>query len=228
VEFFGGDVNCTNLVVAYCGDDAFDMDQGFHGKGQFWLGINSTDSDKCMEVTGGIEPVPSLPGNFPLIYNVTLIGNTDSEMKPAVHFLDYGGGAIRNSILLEPGLGIGVYYTVNPGDSYGLFHSGRLSAENNILYPGIDPVPRFFTYDELGTDLSSQNLIMADSLAAWETDYSDPGISLEDGMLPPNTVFDNLAPYEHQWFDEVTFKGAFGSNNWIEGWTLLHESLYES
>ena len=58
VEFFGGDVNWENLVVAFCGDDAFDMDQGYHGKGQFWLGINSADSDKCTEITGGLQPIP--------------------------------------------------------------------------------------------------------------------------------------------------------------------------
>jgi hypothetical protein len=67
---------------------------------------------------------------------------------------------------------------------------------------------------------------MADSLQSWETDFSDPGISSDEGyhLLPPGTEFDRLAPFEHAWFEEVSFKGAFGSNNWIEGWTLLYES----
>jgi hypothetical protein len=91
VEFFGGDVNCTNLIVAFCGDDAFDIDQGYHGKGQFWLAINSPDSDKCIEITGGLMAVAALPGNYPLVCNATLIGNTDSGTRPSVHFLQYGG-----------------------------------------------------------------------------------------------------------------------------------------
>ena len=33
-------------------------------------------------------------------------------------------------------------------------------------------------------------------------------------------------PYTNSWFEKVTFKGAFGSNDWIEGWTLLYESGY--
>jgi hypothetical protein len=228
VEFFGGDVNCTNLLVAFCGDDAFDLDQGYHGKGQFWLALSSPDSDKCMEVTGGLRAVPALPESQPVIYNATLIGNHDSEVKPLIHFLEYGGGLVRNSILLNPGNGIAVKYTENPGDSYSLFTSGRLVMQNNILYPGADSVPLFYAYAELDEDVTAQNLVMADSLEAWKTSYEDPGIHSSDGysLLPPTTEFDELAPSSSTWFEKVTFKGAFGSYNWIEGWTLLHESGY--
>lgn len=228
VEFFGGDVNCKNLAVSFCGDDAFDMDQGFHGKGQFWLAINSPDSDKTMEVNGGLQPVSGLPGSFPILYNATLIGNMDTEEKPSIQFVSYGGGNTRNSILLNPGKGIEVIYTDKYADSYSLFTSGKLGMENNILYPATDPVPGFYAHSELGEDLILQNALMADSLAYWMTEYSDPGISDEGGysLLPPSTEFENLAPCENDWFEEVSFKGAFGSNNWIEGWTLLYESGY--
>jgi hypothetical protein len=80
----------------------------------------------------------------------------------------------------------------------------------------------------MGEDLNEQNKVMADSMVSWQTSYEDPGISAENGytLLPPTTEFENLAPYVHEWFEQVTFKGAFGSNNWIEGWTLLYESGY--
>jgi hypothetical protein len=229
VEFFGGDVNCTNLIVAFCGDDAFDIDQGYHGKGQFWLAINSPDSDKCIEITGGLMAVAALPGNYPLVCNATLIGNTDSGTRPSVHFLQYGGGCIRNSILLNPGNGIAVRYSLQPGDSYALFESGRLAMENNVLFPGHSPEPLFYAYSDYGEELADQNRVMADSMVAWKTDYSDPGISSSGGnfiLLPPSTVFEDLAPHANPWFEQVTFKGAFGSSNWIEGWTLLFESGY--
>ncbi len=226
VEIFGGDVNCQNLAVSFCGDDAFDMDQGYHGKGQFWLGIGSSDSDKSVEISGGIKPVPTLPENFPLIYNATLIGMSGQDIKPSVHFSQNGGATIRNSILLHPGKGIAVKYSESLGDSYSLFQSGRLTFENNILFPASEPVAEFYTYTDLEDPLAGQNQIMADSLKAWQTDYNDPGISSEDGytLLPPITDFENLAPYTSPWFEQVTFKGAFGSNNWIEGWTLLYET----
>ncbi len=228
IEFFGGDVNCSNLVVAFCGDDAFDMDQGYHGKGQFWLGINSADSDYCLEVSGGLQPVPALPDAQPVIYNSTFIGNFKSEINPSVAFSDYGGGILRNSIFLHSGEGVALKYTNKPGDSYALFKSGELALENNIFFPGANPVPALFVFSLTGADLSVENGILADSLTAWGTSFEDPGISAEGDytLLPTTTTFENLYNYYDPWFEQVTFKGAFGSNNWIEGWTLLYESGY--
>ena len=229
VEVFGGSVNLSNLAVSFCGDDAFDLDQGYHGKGQFWLGINSLDSDKCMEITGGLQPVTPLPESQPLIYNATLIGPYPGLEEPVVSYSHYGGGLIRNTIFLHPGSGIGIRYTNLPGDSYTLFENGRLALNNNILFPAEYPDSLLFCYSELGDDVSHQNAILADSLAAWQNTHEDPGISADsDGysLLPPSTEFEDLAPYTHSWFEKVTYKGAFGSNNWIEGWTLLYESEY--
>ena len=79
--------------------------------------------------------------------------------------------------------------------------------------------------------MEQQNQALADSLVAWKTDYSNPGISASDdgyALLPPSTEFEDLAPYSSPWFEQVSFKGAFGSNLWIEGWTLLYESGYIS
>ena len=228
VEVFGGAVNLSNLAVSFCGDDAFDLDQGYHGKGQFWLGINSLDSDQCAEITGGLAPVSALPDNMPLIYNATLIGRSPSMEESSITYQSYGGGMIRNSIQLYPGTGTSIRYTDVTGDSYSLFESGKLALNNNIMYPVEYPDPLLYCYSDMGEDVSEQNLILADSLAAWQTSYEDPGISAENGytLLPPSTEFEDLAPYTNSWFEEVTYKGAFGSNNWIEGWTLLYESGY--
>ncbi|MCK4881116.1 MAG: hypothetical protein KAS82_10660 [Bacteroidales bacterium] len=225
VEFFGGDVNCKNLVVSFCGDDAFDLDQGYHGKGQFWLGING-GSDKCLEVTGGLQPVPALPGSQPVLYNTTLIRNNLSSLATPIHFLQYGGGFLRNSIFLNPGGGVAIRYSDKPGDSWSLFQSGRLALESNILYPGAGPSYAYNFYSDLGEDLTTENQELTDSTISWLTSFEDPGISNLDGytLLPPTTEFENMAPNPNEWFEKVTYKGAFGSNLWIEGWTLLYES----
>jgi hypothetical protein len=227
VEVFGGAVNLSNLAVSFCGDDAFDLDQGYHGKGQFWLGINCLDSDKCTEISGGLEPVPALPGSQPCIFNATLIGRVPSTQEATGIFYSFGGAFISNSIILYPGTGTSIRFTDAPGDSYSLFEDGKLALYNNIMFPEEYPGPLLSCYSELGEDVSEQNAILADSLEAWHTSYEDPGITAGEAgyrLLPPSTEFDKLAPYTSDWFEEVTYKGAFGSNNWIEGWTLLHES----
>jgi len=229
VEFFGGAVNCRNMAASFCGDDAFDMDQGYHGKGQFWLGINS-HSDKCVEISGGLQAIPALPGSMPIIHNATLIRHPLQSMEVAVQFLPYGGAVLNNSIILNPREGAALRYSDNPGDTWSLFQTGRLALRSNILYPDADPVNPYFTYSDLGEgeDLTQQNQQLADSAVAWLTSFEDPGISDQDGytLLPPSTEFENMAPYENPWFEQVSYKGAFGSRNWIEGWTLLYESGY--
>ena len=56
IEFFGGTVNCSNLAVAYCGDDLFDFDEGYTGKCQFVLGITNTEKgDHLAEHSGNSE-----------------------------------------------------------------------------------------------------------------------------------------------------------------------------
>jgi len=225
VEFFGGAVNCRNLAVSFCGDDAFDLDQGYHGKGQFWLGINS-NSDKCLEINGGLQAIPALPGSQAIIHNASLIRNSQQSVTHAVHFRNYGGGMINNSIILNPLDGAALRYTDLPGDSWSLFESGRLALKSNILYPDANQVYPYHAISDLGEDLSLQNQVLADSALSWLTSFEDPGISDQDGyiLLPPTTEFDNMAVYESDWFERVSYKGAFGSNNWIEGWTLLHQS----
>lgn len=223
VEFFGGDVNCSNLVVSYCGDDAFDMDQGYHGKGQFWLAIDC--DDKSMEISGGLQPIPTLPNRFPVVHNATLIRSPVSSMPMQIHFFEYGGGILNNSILLHPGSGVQILFTERAGDSWSLFSSGRLALRSNILYPDADSVNPYVTYTEMGDELTKENRMLADSASAWMTSFEDPGISSDNGysLLPPITDFKNMAPYTSDWFEQVSFKGAFGSNLWIEGWTLLYE-----
>lgn len=226
IEFFGGNVNCNNLLVAFCGDDAFDLDQGYHGKGQFWLAINDTDSDKCAEINGGLQPVSSLPENMPVIYNATFIGNSGNTETSTIDYRSYGGGYFRNSIVLHPGLGISLSYNNNPDDTYRLFQSGKLAIENSILYPGNDPVPSLYAFSDLDLDLSGKNRVLADSFVVWGNSFENPEISASGSysLLPVSPEFENLAPYYNSWFQSVPYKGAFGSDNWIGGWTLLSES----
>jgi hypothetical protein len=50
-EWFGGTVNTNNLVATFIGDDAYDLDQGFTGKGQFWFATQAF-FDQASPATG--------------------------------------------------------------------------------------------------------------------------------------------------------------------------------
>ncbi len=52
IEFFGGTVNCTNLLVYNQGDDAFDADQAYQGTVDNFVGIAGPESDHSLEFDG--------------------------------------------------------------------------------------------------------------------------------------------------------------------------------
>ena len=52
VEFFGGSVNASNIVVWAQGDDAYDIDQAYSGTIDNFVYIAGPDSDHGMEVDG--------------------------------------------------------------------------------------------------------------------------------------------------------------------------------
>lgn len=53
IEFFGGCVDASNLLVWAQGDDAFDIDQGYFGTITNYIGIEGPDSDHALELDGG-------------------------------------------------------------------------------------------------------------------------------------------------------------------------------
>ena len=73
IEFFGGTVNATNLLVWGQGEDAIDVDHGYAGTIARALVVLTAASDHGFEIDG---PEGSAPGRFTL-KNATVIGATD-------------------------------------------------------------------------------------------------------------------------------------------------------
>lgn len=231
-EFFGGTVNCKYLVSAFCGDDAFDFDEGYHGMCQFLLAIQAPSlGDNLAEHDGGINPIYGEPYSIPEIYNATYIGNRQLESSNLMVFSDDGGGKYYNSIFTNQLGGIEIEYTNGANDSYSQFESGNLVFENNIFYQieGNNNSLILSTFNEAGDDLSSQQMALQNYLFSAENETYDPGITITEtiyDITPSGNVENNLADYPEEWFDVVTYKGAIDPNgeNWLYGWTLLHES----
>lgn len=77
VEFFGGSVFISNLVVTETGDDAFDFAQGWTGGAQFVYIIGSNDpvtSDPRSIEGGDSTEYTTLPITFPVLANFTALG----------------------------------------------------------------------------------------------------------------------------------------------------------
>ncbi|MCG8409679.1 MAG: hypothetical protein MI739_00145 [Bacteroidales bacterium] len=234
VEFFGGAPNLKHILVAFCGDDSYDYDEGFHGKGQFWVTIQSESSgDRLGEHDGGDgDDETATPYAKPIIYNATYIGNGNGKV---ITFRDNAGGVYANSIFASQSKGIDVEFRDDKANSLDQLVSKDNLDIKNCLFNQVanQTIAKALTVSEVeghGTAPSTT----ASTLASHFSDNSNSISSLNtvgfnngNHLLIPATGEANngVAPTD-DWFNNVTYQGAFapGGNNWAQGWTLTFAS----
>jgi hypothetical protein len=222
VEIFGGTVNLRHMVVSGCGDDAFDYDLGWSGNGQFWLGIeNDFVGDNLIEAGGGVNPVIGFPHSLPVIYNATLVSNGNTGNGALAVFERFAGGVIANSVMMDDPNGILLEVTDGSNDSYSQWKNGKLDIRNNLFYH-VGASQNDSPFNLSGIYSQEMQNEWAGYFSIAENETGNPGIDPQSGNFVPNPkISGNLSDYPSSWFQRVDFKGAFGEDNWIEGWTLL-------
>ena len=232
VEFFGGAPRLKHILVAYCGDDSYDYDEGFHGKGQFWATIQSENSgDRLGEHDGGTgDDEESDPFAKTVIYNATYVGNGTGRV---ITFRDNAGGIYANSIFASQAKGIDVEFRDDKDNSLDQLVTKQNLIIKNNLFIGISDdteVKALAVSEEKGTAPTST---AADLLAHFNDNNNSistlttVGFNDGDPLLIPASeeAGDGVAPTD-TWFTNVTYQGAFepAGSNWAEGWTLAFPS----
>jgi hypothetical protein len=204
VEFFGGAPNLKHILVANVLDDSFDYDQGYRGKGQFWVAIENANSDRGGEHDGGTSPEDGTPYATPVIYNSTYIGNGSSR---ALTFRDNAGGEYHNSVFHNFGQGIDIEDLASGEDSKARLDAGQLKFAGIVL----SSIGSNNIVDNNGTDLSGHSSI---------TNVSTTTASITGANPVPTSSLGTGVASTDAWYDNVTYVGAFNGTNWAQGWTL--------
>lgn len=220
IEFFGGAPSVKYAVVAYCGDDSYDYDQGFHGKGQFWFAVqDDVVGDYSAEQDGGpSDNEAGTPYAMPVIYNATYVNNGTKIMV----FRDNAGGTYANSVFAYAEVGVKVEFRNDKGSSsYDMFLNGNLMLKNNIF---VDVDALIGYYNEKGT-------APADAQTKLESHFTSNGNTSDDDLfgeafVPATGKANAGVAASDNWFSPVTFQGAFdpSGTNWTAGWTLYSRS----
>ncbi len=229
IEWFGGTVNGKYLVAAFCGDEAFDYDQSWDGKGQFLFSITGDDTgERGFEIDG--SEAPSLnPKTSPIFSNVTQIGAGSSSSvanNDAFRMKSDGAGKFYNSIWTEFS---GASVRIDDTATFERFEAGDIAFTNNI----------WFNFGRGGNNLEATLDIRAKDPALFAqhmTDgsnaFTDPGLRgisrTNDGGLDPrpvsgSSILSQAITVEGDFFTDVPFIGAFGETNWAAGWSALTE-----
>jgi len=252
VEFFGGNPRLKYILVAYCGDDSYDYDEGFRGKGQFWVAIQDETGgagDRLGEHDGGTDPETATPYAIPVIYNATYIGRGASAGKRVITFRDNAGGKYNNSIFANQAKGIDVEILIGEQNSYKQISDGNLEVKNCIFSDVAGGTAEtIFKLSYVGDSLDNSGNKVTDNddkqiptlallnkvdvnTPTWVAMFANNGNSTISGLVsatnpvPATGANNGVAPTD-SWFTNITYQGAFdpGGTNWAAGWTLLFES----
>lgn len=104
IEFFGGTVNVSNIVVGFQGDDGIDIDMNYSGTVDNFVVINSIYSDEGLEIDGP-EGTTYTNGMFTLmngtVYNYDGSGGASGDFKSKAQGtllnVNFGAAKIRAS-----------------------------------------------------------------------------------------------------------------------------------
>jgi hypothetical protein len=270
-EWFGGTVNCSNLIAYRCLDDDWDLDQGFKGNVQFCLSIKDPNladqsGSNGFEVDGPDAGFAN-GGTSAKLANFTVIGPKQTrettiatQYEHAIQIRRSAKISIYNSFFAGFPRGVALESTntqnaatadelqlkgnilaaVENWGGNGFGSSGKLFVNNIVGYPIVSPPgepvvrdsttgaqhpnpPRGPAYRSVPEyDVETFWLANNTFLPKWQ----DAGISpsLFDVGTPSvlplgGSVLLSGAVTLPSGFQQVSYRGAFGSTDWTLNWT---------
>ena len=211
IEFFGGSVSVKNAVVAFCGDDSFDWDQGYHGQlNENWLAIQDQPGaigDRGGELDGddsddGNVSSDEMPFSTPTVVGWTIVGVGGGQ---GLLFRNGSGGHVSNAVIANVAEGIEIEDKETPMDAFDHWVNGDLTL-GNITVLGDDALD----YD--GTEVE-------DGDAQLDAYAADNGIAVDNSLEVDYTFGFNASGTSAT--DTLDLECGLGSGHaWALGWTF--------
>ncbi|GAA6167251.1 hypothetical protein [Sessilibacter corallicola] len=220
VEFYGGAVNVSHVVLTGNQDESIDWDEGYVGNIQFALVIQDEGSDHAIEAdTLGNPGFLSAPS----VVNATFLGAGDGFSE--LHRLkDTTGGFIHNSVLTSvSGMPLDVCVALEDADTLTNAMNDAI-AYNNV----IADCTEFETSDGTPSMLLDRDTVTLTAGLVDTTTYASSAVAA-DGLTPIDfTAFDathpeSMASQAGDFFEDTDYAGAVepgAASLWFEGWTV--------
>ena len=229
-EMFGGTVDLKYCSVIAVGDDAFDTDAGYQGRGQFLLVVRADDSDKGHEMDSKTNgDLDSQPRSHPHFANVTIISSV-AHGEDALRLREGTGGDFRNYIIHGANDGVRnddngselVTQDLAAAQAHG--HPNYLYISGSIVMNGLADVP-WDDFDEETDGPWTGTYVMESAGLAYTVDANGLPASLDVTPSADGSAYEGVDEViEDDFFVQTDYKGAFGSANWLEGWSYLSEA----
>lgn len=231
-EFFGGTVNAKYLVAYAASDDDLDFDFGYTGKIQFAVvqrrpEIADTDAGNGVEADNDGSGTLALPYTRPTLSNITWIGpNGDANTQANLNFANRWRRAVRfavhNSIMMGfPKAGL----SLESAATAAAFNTDSSVFKNNLVHALADPykvdaaAAAVITAAQQKAKAEGNGCITyanaADIMLEAPFNWDSPNYMPKAGSPAlAGASFTGLDAF----FTSVTYRGAFGTTNWLTGW----------
>lgn len=238
-EFFGGNVNGKYLIAYATADDDFDFDFGYTGKIQYGLSlrdplfVDGGDAGNGIECDNDATGTNATPTTHPYLSNFTFVGTNGASGTLPNHnfgnrFRRATSFTVRNSILLgyeKAGL------SLESAETAGYYKAGTAEFKNNLVHSA-GTTPRFFANGAAAltvtTNAEMETLALANGCKVF-TAAADLKLTAPFNLTAPNflpatgspAIAANVASFTglDAWFATTSYVGAFGTDNWLTGWT---------
>ena len=235
-EWFGGTVNAKNIIAFRGWDDDFDQDFGWQGKVQFAVSLrdpavadqSSSNGFECDNDAAGNSTSPYSQGTWS---NVSIFGpkvdagTTINDLyKRALHLRRNTQTRVFNSLFA--GYPTGLYIDGNSTQANA--NNGDLMFRNNVIAGMATAigVPADQTWDAAAATAWHNTAGWNNSVLATNAELMvADGFNLTGPNFRPNGGSPLLSGSDFSWspltdsfFTPVTYRGAFGSEDWTAGW----------
>lgn len=213
VEFFGGTVNAKHLYLTGNRDDSLDWTKGWTGYAQHVVIVQGEDTgDQGFEMDNNGGAPDSLPRAQPMIANVTMVGNANTDIGMLIR--EGTGGNFYNFVITGFGDGCIDIDTTETFTAAGTPDNltGTLTMNNSV----VDCDTNFIV--DTGEAFTVEDWFLAQGgnteLTTGMTDYIN------------TTAVNDIEHFEPEslgsWFDETDYVGAVSSAqaDWTAGWTF--------
>lgn len=245
-EWFGGTVNAKHLIATGTWDDDFDTDNGFSGKIQFAVAqryplIADQSGSNGFESDNDPDGTTATPQTSAIFSNVTIIGPLATASTKINGFFQHAAQIRRNSSIstfnsIFTGFPDGIYIDdtkVSVAKATTLnYTSGKLSFENNLVYGITGQDIKGTNKTDIEVGLRATNTFLpgswGDALINAPFKYSSdiatgtfagiPDFTYKAGSPAASGALFTNAKVTDAFFDKVTYRGAFGTENWAAGW----------
>jgi hypothetical protein len=232
-EFFGGTVNAKYLVSYATSDDDLDFDFGYTGKIQFAVvqrrpEIADTDAGNGVEADNDGTGTTAAPFTKPVLSNITWIGpNGDAATQANLNFANRWRRAVRfevhNSIQMGfPKAGL----SLESAATAEAFKTDASIFKNNLVHALADPykvdatAAAVITAAEVKTKAEANGCITYTDANAIQLEapfnFDAPNYMPKTGS--PALTGASFTGLDANFFTTASFRGAFGTTNWLSGW----------